>query len=129
MNPVVHFEMPYTDGKRVKKFYEAVFGWKTEQLGAEMGDYILVVTAERDVKAEAPRGAINGGLFPYKPEWPDQYPSVVIGVKNIKETMKKVTDNGGEVLGDPMEIPGTGLYASFRDTEGNRNSILQPMEM
>lgn len=129
MNPVVHFEMPYTNGKRVKKFYESVFGWKTEQLGAEMGDYILVITAEKDVKSNAVRGEIQGGLFPYKPDWPDQYPSVVIGVDDIRETMKKVTENGGEVLGEPMEIPGTGLYVSFRDTEGNRNSILQPAEM
>jgi len=27
MNPVVHFEMPYTDNKRVAKFYKNVFGW------------------------------------------------------------------------------------------------------
>lgn len=66
MNPVVHFKMPYTNGRRVKKFYESVFGWKTEKLGAEMGDYILVFTAEKDVKPDAVRGAIHGGLFPYK---------------------------------------------------------------
>jgi predicted enzyme related to lactoylglutathione lyase len=26
-----------------------------------------------------------------------------------------------------MEIPGVGQYASFRDTEGNRVSVLQPL--
>jgi len=29
-------------------------------------------------------------------------------------------------LGEPMEIPGVGLYLSFRDTEGNRVAMLQP---
>ncbi len=48
MNPVIHFEMPYTDARRVAAFCE------------------------------------------------------------------------------PMEIPGVGRYVAFRDTEGNRASLLQP---
>jgi len=34
---------------------------------------------------------------------------------------------GGKILGDPAAIYGIGLYVSFVDTEGNRNSLLQPM--
>ena len=40
--------------------------------------------------------------------------------------MKKVEGAGGKVLGEPMEIPGIGIYVSFNDTEGNRVSIFQP---
>jgi len=40
--------------------------------------------------------------------------------------LKKVREAGGKVLGDPMDIPGVGLYAGFLDTEGNRVSVLQP---
>ena len=126
MNPVVHFELPFENRNRIAKFYESAFGWKTQFLGEEMGDYILVTTAETDVKPGAPAGAINGGLFPKKPDWPAQYPSVVIGVEDIRDAMKKVAMAGGEVLGEPMEIPGIGEYVSFLDTEGNRNSVLQP---
>jgi len=126
MNPVVHFELPYKDGPRAKDFYNKVFGWKIDQLGPEMGDYILVTTAESDARPDQPAGAINGGMFPFKPDWPMQHPSIVIGVDDINDSMKKITDNGGEVMGEPMEIPGTGLYVSFVDSEGNRNSILQP---
>jgi uncharacterized protein len=126
MNPVVHFELPYENRNRIAKFYESAFGWKTKVFGEEMGDYILVTTAETDVKPGAPAGAINGGLFPKKPDWPAQYPSVVIGVENIRDAMKKVSMAGGEILGEPMEIPGIGEYVSFLDTEGNRNSMLQP---
>ena len=77
MNPAVHFELPYESRNRTAKFYESAFGWKTQFFGEEMGDYILVTTAETDVKPGAPAGAINGGLFPKKPDWPAQYPSVV----------------------------------------------------
>jgi predicted enzyme related to lactoylglutathione lyase len=38
-----------------------------------------------------------------------------------------VTDEGGKVLGEPMEISGVGEYVSFFDTEGNRVSMLQPL--
>ena len=126
MNPVVHFELPYKEASRATAFYETVFGWKTTQLGPEMGDYILATTAETDVGSGSPRGAINGGLFPYKEDWPDQYPSIVIGVQDIHETLEKIGKYGGEILGEPMEIPGFGSYVSFRDTEGNRLSLMQP---
>lgn len=126
MNPVVHFELPYTDGYRAVTFYHSVFGWKIKKLGPEMGDYILVTTAESDAKPGTPAGSIDGGMFPVKPEWPAQYPSIVIGVKDIEESMQKIKQHGGEVFGEPYDIPGTGLYVSFRDTEGSRLSILQP---
>jgi predicted enzyme related to lactoylglutathione lyase len=52
---------------------------------------------------------------------------VVIAVDDIKASMKKVSEAGGKVLGDPMEIPGIGEYVSFFDTEGNRVSMLKPL--
>jgi uncharacterized protein len=129
MNPVVHFEMPAENSTRMASFYEKTFGWKTQKLGAEMGDYVLVTTAESDVKPGAPAGAINGGFFPKKPDWPAQYPSIVIAVDDIGSAMQRVGKAGGKVLGEPMEIPGVGQYVSFFDTEGNRVSMLQPKAM
>ena len=126
MNPVVHFEMPYDSRERIAKFYESVFGWQTQMLGEEMGNYVLATTAVSDAKPGTPAGAINGGFFPKKADWPAHYPSVVIGVGDIRESMNKVTQAGGKVLGGPMEIPGVGQYVSFLDTEGSRNSMLQP---
>ena len=48
MNPVVHFEMPAEDKKRVAEFYTKVFGWKMNQLGSDMGDYLLANTSPMD---------------------------------------------------------------------------------
>jgi predicted enzyme related to lactoylglutathione lyase len=126
MNPVVHFEMPAEDRARMAAFYEKAFGWKTQLLGSDMGDYVLVTTAEKDAKPGAPAGAINGGFFPKKPDWPAQYPSIVIGVDDIESAVRRVKKEGGEVLGQPMQIPGVGRYVSFFDTERNRVSMLQP---
>lgn len=127
MNPVVHFEMPYENRDRMIAFYSRVFGWKLEKLGEEMGNYVLVTTAESDAKPGEPAGAINGGFYPKKPDWPAQYPSIVIGVPDIDAAVRYVGEAGGEVLGEPMEIPGVGRYVAFFDTEGNRVSMLQPL--
>ena len=127
MDPVVHFEMPYENSERLVKFYTQAFGWRMQKLGKEMGDYVTAATTETDENNMIKKpGAINGGFFPKNSGSPAQYPSVVIAVDDIKKAMKKVTDAGGKVLGDPMEIPGIGQYVSFTDTEGNRASILQP---
>jgi uncharacterized protein len=127
MNPVVHFEMPAEDRKRMADFYTGVFGWKAQMLGEEMGNYVTVSTGETDEKGMLKNpGMINGGFYTKTADMPEQHPSIVIAVDEIHESMKKVTAAGGKVLGEPMEIPGIGWYVSFTDTEGNRVSLLQP---
>lgn len=133
MDPVVHFEMPYEDSSRMAGFYSSAFGWKANVLGPEMGDYVVVHTGPTDANNMVQNpGNINGGFF--KRSKPDQHPSVVIAVKDIHESMKKVAASGGTVLGGqnpgvPDDIPGVGLYCSFLDSEGNRVGMLQPKGM
>jgi uncharacterized protein len=63
VNPVVHFEMPAEDRKRIADFYTKVFGWKTEQLGEDMGNYVLATTTDSDENGPKKPGTINGGFF------------------------------------------------------------------
>lgn len=129
-NPVVHFEMPYENAKRVADFYAKAFGWGMQTLGQEMGNYITAATAETDENRMVKQpGTINGGFFQNTPDGPPPYPSVVIAVEDIRQAMKNVRDAGGKVLGEPVEIPGIGQYVPFTDTEGNRVSLLEPKNM
>ena len=48
-----------------------------------------------------------------------------LGVFRTKQW--KITAAGGKVLGTPVDIPGIGKYVSFKDSEGNVCSILQPL--
>ncbi|HET6991196.1 MAG TPA: VOC family protein [Bacteroidia bacterium] len=120
--------MPAEDRKRMSKFYTKAFGWQTQMLGNEMGNYVLATTAAEVDKTGRPKktGIINGGFYSKSDDMPAQYPSVVIAVDNIKKSMNKVAKAGGKVIGDPMEIPGFGMYVSFFDTEGNRVSMMEP---
>jgi predicted enzyme related to lactoylglutathione lyase len=135
MNPVVHFEMPYDDKKRMSDFYGKVFGWQAQMLGPEMGEYVVVSTTENDPVTHFPKepGRINGGFF--KKTEKHKVPTMVIAVEDIKESMKKIEEAGGSIIGgdhmdkEPDDIPGVGLYVAFTDTEGNRIALLQPKPM
>ena len=130
MNPVVHFEMPAENKNRMVKFYSTVFGWQTQQLGPEMGEYVVVSTTESsDDGRPKMTGAINGEFYQKTDDLNTQHPSLVIAVDDVNESIKKIKSGGGTVLGEPMDIPGVGKYISFIDTEGNRLSILQPLQM
>jgi predicted enzyme related to lactoylglutathione lyase len=136
MNPVVHFEMGYKDSARMAKFYETVFGWKAQPMGAEMGNYVVAQTTETDEYGMVQtKGAINGGFYQKTDNPQSQAPSVVISVDDIGVAVKAAEDAGGKILGgmnqkgehtlEPQMIPGVGLWISAMDTEGNRFSILQ----
>lgn len=134
MNPVVHFEMPYEDKERMANFYSSAFGWQMQRLGSEMNDYVIATTAEMDEATHFPKkpGSINGGFFPRNEA--AKVPSVVIGVEDIRDAMKKVVEAGGKLSqdmtgGEPVMIPGVGWYISFTDTEGNQVSLMQPVGM
>ena len=130
MNPVVHFEMPAENRKRMAEFYTKAFGWQTQQLGPDMGEYVLATTTESD-ETGRPKigGAINGGFYQKTDDPVSNHPSVVIAVDDINDSIQKIKSGGGKVLGKPMEIPGIGKYISFIDTEGNRVGLLQPLQM
>jgi len=136
MNPVVHFEMGYNDKDRMVKFYETAFGWQTQTMGADMGNYVVAHTTETSEDGMVQtKGAINGGFYQKTDNPLSQAPSVVISVDDVHEAMKAVEDGGGKILGgmnekgehtmEPQMIPGVGLWISAQDTEGNRFSILQ----
>lgn len=137
-DPVVHFEMGYKDRDRMVKFYQTAFGWKTQAMGADMGNYVVAQTTDTDENGMIKEpGHINGGFYQKTDDPLSQAPSVVIAVDDIKAAIKDVEAAGGKILGskgqdgnqtmEPQMIPGVGQWISAQDTEGNRFSILQPL--
>lgn len=129
MSPVVHFEMPAKDNKRASDFYTKVFGWEMQQMGEDMGGYLLATTTPTDPKTTRPTtpGAINGGFF--KAGDYGTVPHLVIAVEDLQKSIEDVKKSGGEITGDVMDIPGVGKFVMIKDTEDNRVGMLQPPSM
>jgi predicted enzyme related to lactoylglutathione lyase len=125
MDRVVHFEIPADDMERTKKFYSDNFGWKLNQLGPEMGNYVLVQTGPTDEQGmPQDKAFINGGLMRRDPS--ARSPVLVLAVDDADATVEKVKKSGGKLVGEIMDIQGVGRYARVEDTEGNVIGVIKP---
>jgi uncharacterized protein len=125
MNRVVHFEIPADNLERAKKFYRENFGWALNQLGPEVGNYVLVHTGPTDDKGmPQDKAFINGGLMPRDPSV--SAPVLVIAVEDADATIEKVKKSGGTLVGEVLDIPNVGRYARVQDTEGNVIAVIKP---
>jgi predicted enzyme related to lactoylglutathione lyase len=125
MDRVVHFEIPAENLERAKKFYSENFGWKLNQLGPEMGNYVLVHTGPTDEQGmPQDRAFINGGLMSRDPS--ASSPVLVIAVADADQTVEKVKKSGGRLVGEILDIPNVGRYARVQDTEGNVIGVIKP---
>lgn len=126
MDRVVHFEIPADDLERAKKFYRENFGWRVNQLGPEMGNYVLVHTGPTDEQGmPQDKAFINGGLMRRDPF--ARSPVLVIAVADADATVERVKKSGGKVVGEIMDIPNVGRYARVQDSEGNVIGVIKPM--
>jgi predicted enzyme related to lactoylglutathione lyase len=116
MNSVVHFEIPFDDKPRAKKFYTEVFGWQLTEF--PQMEYVMAATTAVD-EQQRPKdpGAINGGMFQRIKDAP--HPTIYIAVSSIDEALKKIANAGGKVVTPKTPIPDMGAFARVTDTEGN----------
>jgi predicted enzyme related to lactoylglutathione lyase len=131
MNRVVHFEIHAKDKEKMQKFYSDVFGWTIQQMGPEMGSYIVVTTGG-DSKSDDPKTwGINGGITTRMGDLPKDGAAVnayvcIIGVEDVDESINKVKSAGGTIALEKMDVPGVGKLAYVKDPEGNIFGMLEP---
>ncbi len=114
---VVHFELPFDDGRRVRSFYQEAFGWTLQEIPElEYTGAVTGPTGEDGMPREP--GYINGGLFARGPEEP-RGPVVIIDVPDIDAALARIGELGGSVATPKMAVGEMGFAAYFHDTEGN----------
>ena len=115
-NRVVHFEIPFDDGQRARRFYGDVFGWELMDM-PEMS-YTIAMTGPTDPeKGPTDSGFINGGMMQREGEL--TAPNLVIDVANIEAALAAIGDSGGTVVQERQPVGDMGFAAYFKDTEGN----------
>lgn len=111
------------DMNRAKNFYRSVFGWKLQDVPGM--EYTMADTVERDER-EQPIGGTNGGIRK-KGEGYANMTSITVTVKDIDETVKGVSQNGGRLLKEKEKFLDIGLLAYIEDTEGNVVGLWQSL--
>ncbi len=124
MNKVVHFEIPFDDKERAKKFYAQTFDWTIDEM-PEIGYIGLTTTPADAMGVPTEPGAINGGMTERTHETPA--PVITIGVDSIEESVKKIEASGGKVITPKGKVPGMGYFIYFQDTEGNVIGLWQDL--
>lgn len=119
---VVHFEIPYEDGKRARSFYSETFGWQLTELPDQ--DYSLAITGptgEQGPPSEP--GFINGGMM--QRGAPFGAPVIVVDVEDIDSTLEKIERLGGTTVSAKQPVGEMGFSAYFKDPEGNLIGLWQ----
>ena len=115
-NPIVHFEIPADDPKKLIDFYGKLFGWRIERV-SPLSEYWTVMTTESGL------GAINGGIL--KRSVPTQNALNYVKVDSVDEHCKKVESRGGRIVHQRQPMPGVGWFAIAADPEGNLFGLFQ----
>ncbi len=125
MDKVQHFEIPYDDKERAKKFYSEVFGWNIQDIPEMNYTFVHTVeTSEDGMPKEA--AAINGGLMPR--DETGKTPVIVVTVTSVEDYEKKITEAGGSVVMPRMQVGDMGIYSRVKDSEGNIIGIWQSLK-
>ena len=118
-NKVVMFEIPSSDFRKAKTFYETVFDWKVDLLGDD-GAMALTTGADKDYNPTE-LGGINGGF--YKRKSKDDHPSFGIETDSIDQTLREIEKAGGRVVTPKHSLGPWGFMADFADPEGNEITL------
>jgi predicted enzyme related to lactoylglutathione lyase len=119
---VVHFEIPFDDGDRARKFYREAFGW-TINVMPEM-HYSIVQTGPVSAAGFPTEvGYVGGGML--KRESPTDRPVITIDVDDIDAALARIEELGGMTVLGRQQVGEMGWAAYFKDVEGNLMGLWQ----
>lgn len=118
-NSLNWFEIPAVDIARARKFYQAIFKIKMEEV--EMMGMKMAFFPWKDGSGKA-----NGGLVQSKMHKPSKTGGPVIYLNanpDLNGVLKRIGRAGGQVIMPRTDIGENGFMAFFIDTEGNRMAL------
>jgi predicted enzyme related to lactoylglutathione lyase len=104
-------ELATTDTQAAFRFYQNLFGWENQQemdMGP-LGVYLIYGRA----------GRMYGGIYNKPPDMPaPPHFLLYVRVDDVNASLPRITENGGQILNGPMEVPGGDLIAQCLDPQG-----------
>lgn len=109
-------ELATTDADGAQRFYEAVFGWTTSDMGEEYGGYRIFNVGETGIA-----GLMTVPDTSIPPHW-----QPYVAVEDPDATTAKAVELGGKVLLEPMDVPNVGRIGVLSDPQGAVFGIIKP---
>jgi uncharacterized protein len=106
------------DLDQARAFYGALFGWETPPGPPEAGGYSVCTYKGRNVAGLGPQ-MVPG----VPPAW-----LVYANVDSVDDTVRAITENGGQVFAGPMDVMEAGRMAVFADPQGAVSGLWEPKE-
>jgi predicted enzyme related to lactoylglutathione lyase len=108
-------ELGTTDADGAQRFYEAVFGWSTQNMGEEYGGYRIFSRGGTQVGGlmQNPDPSIPATWTPY------------VAVEEPDAICKKATELGSQVVVEPMDVPGVGRFGILQDPQGAAFGVIK----
>jgi predicted enzyme related to lactoylglutathione lyase len=100
-------------------FYGAVLGWSFVDSGEQFGHYNIAQT----------QGHAAAAIGPLMQPGQSTAWTVYLASDDVDATAKLITENGGTVLGGPMDMPGTGRMLIALDAVGGSFGVWQSAGM
>lgn len=111
-------ELGTQDVEGSERFYNAVFGWTTTDMGEEYGGYKIFSSGETQV----------GGVMKMQDSSAPSMWAPYVAVDDADATVARAKELGGSVILEPMDVPNVGRVAYLKDPVGAVFGILKPSQ-
>lgn len=119
MPKFVHIDLAADKPDRAADFYAKVFGWQATKLDGPV-PYWLIATDPGDP------AAVGAGIGQRDQPWQTVAPT--IEVPSADDYARRIEEAGGTIVVPRADVPGVGALVTFKDTEGNILTVLEPVE-
>lgn len=107
---VVWYEIVTPDREATTRFYSEVIGWKVSEMEGPGGEPYAMLGAPGEAM---PQCGVDTWQKDASAHWVGYFEA-----GEIEAAMKRVRDNGGEIIGEVQTMPGTGKMVKFADPAG-----------
>lgn len=101
-------DLAVPDADAAREFYAAVLGWTYLDTGEEYGHYLM---CQRGGRCAAGLSALQNSGQPTV--W-----TTYLASDDVDSTAEKITGNGGKLLAEPFDVPGSGRLCIALDPQG-----------
>lgn len=112
-------DLAVPDISRATAFYGAVLGWSFFDSGEQFGHYTIALTQGKNAAA----------ISPVQDEAQPSFWTIYLASDDCDGTAKLITDNGGSLLVEPMDVPDNGRMAIAQDPTGGVFGVWQQAGM